>query len=339
MVRVGAAGTTRVVYVLGRGRSGSTVLAQALGAFDGFFNAGEVRYLWDPVLTHGTRCACGRPAPDCPVWSPVLAALSWVDRAEVARWQRAVVREARLPRLLRAGAPWPALERYRAVMARVYAAIAEVTGCHTVVDSSKRPSYALVVRRLAGCDPYFVHLVRDPRACAYSWRAEGYLGGSGAPVRARGPLGATLRWNALNLGAELVRHACGPGRTLLLRYEDFAAAPREVLARVVHLCGALPDASAFLDARTVRVPVSHAIAGNPVRYHTGEVAIREDGRWRDRQRPADRAVATAVALPLLRRYGYRLSPRPAPAGAAAPLRPCGSGDKAALQSPDGACDW
>jgi hypothetical protein len=311
-----------VVYVLGRGRSGSTVFAQALGAHHGFFNAGEVRYLWDPVLTHATRCACGEPAADCPVWSQVLAALSWVDRAEVVRCQREVVREARLPRLLRTGgAPWPALARYRAVMARVYAAIAEVTGCRTVVDSSKRPSYALVVRGLAGCDPYFVHLVRDPRACAYSWRRAGYLGGSGAPVRPRGSLAATLRWTALNAGAEAVRRACGPERTLLLRYEDFAAAPREALDRVAHLCGATPDGSAFTHPGTVRVPVGHAIAGNPVRYHSGEVRIREDGRWRERQRPADRIVATAVALPLLRRYGYRLR--------------TAAGTGSALQSPDG----
>jgi hypothetical protein len=286
------------------------VLAQALGARDGFFNAGEVRYLWDPVLTHGTRCACGRSPADCPVWSPVLAALSWVDRDEVVRCQRAVVRESRLPRLLR-GERWPALARYQEVMTRVYATIAEVTGCRTVVDSSKRPSYALVVRGLAGCDPYFVHLVRDPRACAYSWRDAAHLGGSGTPVRPRGPLGATLRWTALNAGAELVRRACPPDRTLLMRYEDFAAAPREALDRVAHLCGASPVGNAFVDERTVLVPASHAIAGNPVRGRTGYVEIREDAHWRDRQRPVDRMVATAVALPLLHRYGYGLKPRAA----------------------------
>jgi hypothetical protein len=315
-----------VVYVLGRGRSGSTVFAQALGARDGFFNAGEVRYLWDPVLTHGTRCACGRPADDCPVWSQVLARLSWVDRAEVVRWQRAVVRESRLPRLVRGrGERWPALARYREVMARVYAAIAAVTGCRTVVDSSKRPSYALVVRGLAGCAPYFVQLVRDPRASAHSWRGEGHLGGSGEPVRPRGPLAATLRWTALNAGAEVVRRACEPDRTLLLRYEDFAAAPRAVLDRVAHLCGEVPDASPFVDEETVRLPAGHAIAGNPVRERAGEVRIREDDRWRREQSRFDRMVATAVALPLLRRYGYGLSPRPAgawsaPASADGPRR-------------------
>jgi hypothetical protein len=298
----------RVVYVLGRGRSGSTVVAQSLGAVDGFFYAGEVRYLWDPVLTHGCRCACGALPVDCPVWSEVLAALSWVDRRAVVRWQREVVREWRLPRLLRDEGSWPALARYRDVMARVYATIAEVTGCGTVVDSSKRPSYALVLRGLVGCDPYFVHLVRDPRASAYSWRRDGYRSATGTRLRPRGALSATLRWDALNLGAELVRRWCDPHRTMLLRYEDFVAEPHARLAQIATACGA-PGGVDVLDERTVLVPQGHAIAGNPARYRTGEVEIRDDARWRTEQRGLDRLIATAVAVPLLRRYGYPLHPR------------------------------
>jgi hypothetical protein len=158
---------TRLLYVLGRGRSGSTILAQVLGALDGFFTAGEVRMLWDPVLRHDSHCACGAPVRQCPVWSKVLKRIGPVDPHRVVRWQREVVREGRLPQLLR-GSTWPALAGYRRVMDRVYAAIADVTGCHTIVDTSKRPSYAVVARGLPSMDPYFLHLVRDPRASAYS---------------------------------------------------------------------------------------------------------------------------------------------------------------------------
>jgi Sulfotransferase family len=323
---VGGVRGSRVIYILGRGRSGSTIFAQALGAVDGVFYAGEVRYLWDPVLTTGAHCACGMPAPECPVWSRVLATVSEVDRAEVVRWQREVVRESRLPRLLRARpGSWPALEHYQRAMSRVYAAITEVTGCHTVVDSSKRPSYALVLRRMAGCDPYFLHLVRDPRASAHSWRRRAYRGGAGNPLRPRGALSATLRWDALNAGAELVRLTGERSRGMLVRYEDFTAAPRETVARVTRLVTGAPLGSAFSDAHTMRVPASHAIAGNPARQRTGTVAIREDDRWLREQRPIDRIVASAAALPLLHRYGYRFSPgraadRSPGAGADSPSR-------------------
>ena len=290
-----------VLYVLGRGRSGSTVFGQVLGALDGFFAAGEVRVLWDPVLPNDSPCACGEPVTRCSVWSQVLARLDDVDRDQVARWRREVVSEARLLRLLRPG-EWPALDSYREVMGRVFAAVTEVTGCRTIVDTSKRPSYALVVRDLPGADPYFVHLVRDPRASAYSWRTRRYTGAAGTAVRTRGAFDATLRWDLLNIGAEAVLGRARDGRAMRLRYEDFAASPLVAVERVI---GA-PAGPAFLDERTVQVPQSHAIAGNPVRHQAGRMTVRPDGEWWSAQRPADRWLASAVALPLMWRYGYPL---------------------------------
>lgn len=301
---------SRVLYVLGRGRSGSTIFAQTLGALDGFFFAGEVRVLWDPVLTHDSPCACGEPVTRCPVWSRVLARLDHVDGEQVVRWQREVVREARLPRLLRRHSAdrWPALASYRRVMGQVYAAIVDETGCQTVVDSSKRPSYALVVRDLPAVDPCFVHLVRDPRASAHSWRTRHHAGASGTIVRQRGAVDATLRWDLLNLGAEAVLRAAGTDRTLQLRYEDFAAAPRATVDTVAALVDGAPASTAFVDERTVQTPTSHALAGNPARHQTGRVVIREDGEWFATQPARDRWLAATTALPFLWRYRYPLRP-------------------------------
>lgn len=297
----------QVIYVLGRGRSGSTIVGKVLGAPEGWFSAGEVRVLWEPVLVHDSPCACGEPVSGCPVWSQVLARVDDLNPGRMARLQREVVRESRLPRLLRGG-PWPALYAYRDAMARVYTAIAEVTGCETIVDTSKRPSYAMVVHEMPGIETYFLHLVRDPRACAYSWRSRRYTGAAGTEVRTPGALDATLRWDLLNIGSEAVMHHAGPERTLRLRYEDFASSPREAVRAVAELAGAPSVDSAFLDERTVRVPESHAIAGNPSRHGSGPITIRPDGEWRAQQSSVDRWLASATALPLLRRYGYPIRP-------------------------------
>lgn len=300
----------QVLYVLGRGRSGSTIFGEVLGALPGFFAAGEVRVLWDPVLTNDSPCACGEPVRKCPVWSEVLAQLAGVDRAQVVAWQHEVVREPRLPRLLgRSGGSWPALAGFRTIMGQVYAAIAEVTGCRTIVDTSKRPSYALVVRDVQGVEPYFVHLVRDPRASAYSWRNSRHTGAAGTTVRQRGAVDATLRWNLLNLGAAAVLRRAGAGRALRLRYEDFAASPRAVVDQVSALVGGPAAESAFVDERTVVAAASHALAGNPSRHHTEQITVAPDQQWRQRQRAVDQWLASAVALPLLRRYRYPWRPR------------------------------
>jgi len=54
---------TRVLYILGWGRSGSTVLGNILGEIDGFFSAGELHYLWERSLVEGRACGCGRDVP------------------------------------------------------------------------------------------------------------------------------------------------------------------------------------------------------------------------------------------------------------------------------------
>ena len=73
-----------------------------------------------------------------------------------------------------------------------------------IVDSSKRPSYAAFLRSVPGCDPYYVHLIREPRASAYSWQSRRYQSaqGQGVEVTRRGPLDSTLRWSILNLESE-----------------------------------------------------------------------------------------------------------------------------------------
>ncbi|MDQ4065703.1 MAG: sulfotransferase [Actinomycetota bacterium] len=300
---------TKVLYVLGRGRSGSTIFANTVAAHEGWFSAGELRYLWDPVAVRDRDCACGRPISACPVWSKVLDDVSDISPEAAAAWQREVVTERNLARLLRYrdGGTWPALEHFIAVMSRVYRSLARVTGANVIVDSSKRPSYAAVVRLLPRCDLYAIHLIRDPRASAYSWATSHHASvfGDGAQVRRRNALDSTIRWNVLNLEAELVLRRLGPQRGMRVRYEDFVAAPRAETAEVARFLGAGDVASPFRDEKTVRLGPNHTIAGNPSRFAVGEVAIQDSADWRVKQRPLDRRVATAAALPFLYRYGYR----------------------------------
>src|SRR5438067_9142701 len=97
------------------------------------------------------------------------------DPKAVTGWQRQSVRVRHTRRLLRRqrdGRRWDALDRYAPLAASLYRAIADVTGAKVVVDSSKRPSDAALLPLLEGVDPYFIHLVRDPRAVAFSWRGQ-----------------------------------------------------------------------------------------------------------------------------------------------------------------------
>lgn len=304
----------KVLYVLGRGRSGSTIFGNVLGELDGFFCGGEIRFLWDPVVVRSSECACGRVIFECPVWSEVLARLGDVDVATVARWQHEIVKEHNTVRLLRQrrGRLWPALESYAGVMKRLYCAVTDVTGARVIVDTSKRPSYAAFLETLDEFDPYYVHLVREPHASAYSWRSRKYASALGdRDVRRRTALDATIRWDLLNLGSEAVLRRAGTDRALRIRYEDFVAEPRSAVDRARRLVGQPSARSPFVDDRTVSLGVNHSIAGNPSRFSTGTLVLEDRSDWREGQSRFDRWVTTAVAFPFLRRYGYGPKRRPA----------------------------
>lgn len=298
----------KLLYILGRGRGGSTVLANVLGELDGFFSAGELRFIWDPVVARNSACGCGEVIAECPVWSRVLHELGDIDLEQVVRWQHEIVRETNILKLLSNGSkePWDSLIGYARVTSRLYQAIAKFTGANVIVDSSKRPSYAAFIKHLEGCDPYFIHLVRDPRASAYSWQTRRYPSAFGAEVHRRNALDSTLRWMLLNVGSEVLLRRDARDHHVRLRYEDLVAAPRESLRAICGLVGEEQAALPFIDDHTVELGVNHTIAGNPARFKTGRMVIKDTADWRKAQDAGARLVSTVVALPLLRRYGYSL---------------------------------
>lgn len=302
-----------VLYIGSWGRSGSTLLDLMLGSLPGYVSLGEVRYLWERGLEEGQRCGCGQPVPGCPFWRAVLErAFGVVDPAAVAaaaaRWRR-VDGLARVPWL---AGPWrpPAFARevevYRAMLGRLYAALQEVSGAAVLVDSSKYASYGLLLARAPGVDLRLLHLVRDSRAVAHSWTRRKRMpevAGDERYMPRKTPARSAFYWALENLALELLRRSAG--RSHLLRYEDLAADPAAAVAAAVAALG-LP-APATLPGGRLTLGENHTVAGNPVRFTRGDVAVTPDAEWRAGLAPGARRLVTALTWPLLARYGFPLA--------------------------------
>lgn len=303
-----AAAPTKIVLVVGSGRSGSTVLGNILGSLDGVFCGGEIRYLWERGLRDNRLCGCGEPFRDCPVWSAVLAEAfpgGNLDADRLIAGAQDGTRLRHVPRLLIGSHPAPAPEvppeSYRGHLDRLFRAIPSVTGASLVVDTSKLPPYGHVLSGLPSVDVYAVHLVRDPRATAYSWGREKVLrdGAASALMQRQSPAKAALLWDVWNATArQLWRPA--PERYLRIGYEDFVARPRYWVQRILELVGHTADpAAVFQGDRAVALSVSHTVAGNPDRLRRGVVTLRLDDEWTRSMRRRDRALVTALTAPLL----------------------------------------
>jgi len=305
------------LYVLGIYHSGTTVLSNLVGQRDGFFAAGELRHLWPKLALGGYRCGCGEPLEACPVWTEILRSACGEGADHVAwarqmwQWQREVLRKhhtwAAVPGLLRRRAfsrDSPA-GRYAGELTRFYRAIAEVIGCEVIVDSSKEASDAALVLRSTEIDASFAQIVRDPRGLVYSLLRNQADGQPVTTSQWRPAVYAALSWDAGNLAAAAVRRAAGPGRSVLLRYEDFVARPHESVAALSALAGKparVPQPAGPVAAVTLHP--THTAGGNNNRFRTGEIHLREDTQWRSSLHRLDRAAVTALCLPLAKHYGY-----------------------------------
>jgi Sulfotransferase family len=308
---------TRVLFIAGSGRSGSTVLANILGSVEGVFSAGEVRYLWQRGVQENRLCGCGRSFAECPVWNAILAETvgdpGAVDVDALLALSRRGNRIRHLPLLLlgRGGDDRisPRLGAYRDVTARLYPAIGRVSGSSLIVDSSKLPAHGSLLAGLPDIELFVLHLVRDPRATAYSWRRRKPLAdGAASPVMERQSLlKSAVLWDVWNFTASAL-WASSPERYLRIRYEDFVRRPRAHVERILAFAGHDGDAgSVFVDDRTVRLAVTHTVAGNPDRLRRGDLALRPDDEWALRMRPRDRALVSAVTGPLRSRF-YTAAP-------------------------------
>jgi len=300
------------LYLGGLGRSGTTLLERVLGELPGVCSAGELVHLWRRGVLDDESCGCGRSFASCPFWAEVgrVAFGGWSrELAQRMEKLRPLVDRTRfVPRLIAPRLMRPrlraALREYAETWLRLYRAIDEVSGGAVVVDSSKHSSLAFVLRTEPGIDLRVVHVVRDSRGVAYSWTKEVRRpeAGEDALMTRYSPTRASALWVGHNVLFGLLR-LLGT-RTRLLRYEDFVAAPREVLAELAGFAGLPSGDGPFVDDATVLLSPSHTVAGNPMRFRTGPVALRRDDAWRARLPRGRRLLVSALTAPLLARYGY-----------------------------------
>lgn len=215
---------TRVVYLLGAGRCGSSVLGAMLGAAPDAVFVGELR--------HGGTEACRCGETPCPVWSRVgdPAATAWRDGVAAGplalRWGRANDQDVGL-----------------------IASLARAAGATWVVDSSRTPARLARLARVLPVLP--IWLTRSPSGVLSS--ATSRPGARRQPGRSVARVLAWDLWSTVQCRAAAARFGA-----LHMRWEDVAADPVAAAIRVRDAGG--PDAT----AAAARLRDGHALpVGHP----------------------------------------------------------------------------
>ena len=308
MTMDGASGYPRTIYVTGAARSGSTLLGEVLGAQPRILNIGEISLFWRDAH-RGNLCACGRPIPECELWSRALAEVEerhgvTLDAcASLARTRARLARTSRpmeLRRLLRSDpANWPSdVRRLVAATTTLVSSAASTAGANTVVDTSKTVP-ALLFLDLCGARYDIVHLIRRPEAVASStFRSRSVRRGNADSKPPGGSLATGVsRWAWSNACGVVAPKVASPRDYQRFHYEAFTEDPEGSVAALCTSLGVETDPTVVQGHRVSLPGISHAAVGNPSRG-SREITVSEDNRWRQELTPLQARLISGATAPL-----------------------------------------
>lgn len=272
-----------IVYIIGVGHSGSTLLDLLLGSHSRTFSVGELIALsstgkpgrHERILAE--PCDCGAPTKyACSFWGEVDRRL----QSEHATSLRDIDLEP------------PDPVAFQAANRTIYEAIAAQTGRSYIVESSKR---AARFERLveAGFDVRPIHILREPHGVIASNLRKGRDWREQCRNYSR---------NALR-----TRRVLADREHMLIRYETLATRPEQTIRELMTWLGLPFEPEQMRWSRTVH----HHLAGNRMRL-TGDDAIRFDQRWKTELTARQRwliGLCTLSARLRVRGAGLRRVPR------------------------------
>ncbi len=303
---------TKVVYIMGHGYSGSTLLTFLLGTHPQIATIGELGIApqaKEDLQPEEYLCSCLSPVRECGFWRRVSQEMAgrghdfdvWdadLDfRARGGGIADVILRAVQRGRVLETARDMglqilPGARRERDRIVSRIDSLAEIVvrikGCDVFLDSSKRPERATIMQRSGNFDLRVIHLVRDGRGV--SWSTMKHL--------AVGPEEAARSWISDNQASEHARRYFPAAHWMTLRYEDLCADPDGTLRRIHDFAG-LPSRNGFHNFRAT----DHHIIGNQMRLSSTS-EIRLDESWKQALTPEQMATVDRLVAPLNRRYGY-----------------------------------
>lgn len=265
-----------VVYIMGTGRSGSTVLQALLANASNATGLGEVTHILRDGLRREQPCSCGKDVASCPIWSKLMARFP-DDRstARALQLRDQLEKHSSFPRQVFGLVRAETWQNYAALTAEVFESVRP--DGNTLIDSSKYAARAHALKKAHGDSVKIIWLTRSPRGLLESFRKR--TEGEQPP---KSPPRALLYYVFVTFCARFVALRF-PSDVMQVRYEDLLADPRTELTKI--------GTWARLDMRPAveavdaghPLPLGHVVTGNrlrkagPLRLMTPAPPVESDG--------------------------------------------------------------
>jgi len=283
-----------IIYISGEGHSGTTMLDAVLGNHKNTFSSGELTNFVKKGIINREYCACGRPVPECKVWSEIIK--EW-DKKRVLSLEKYIQIQNKLTSKKNIVSSLVALKKGSGEISeflrdtnKLYNVIFKITGSQIIVDSSKTPGRILILKQL-DFDVQVLHLVRRFGDVLNSYKKhtpKNLKEGVEYEIRPLNSIYVLSSWLVKNLLTYFFSKDLSYKK---IKYENLVINPLKELSFFVE------DSEQFINKLTDRGPfeLKHLVAGNKIRMKENlYIAEKPMGTSLHRLNRADRVMAKFV---------------------------------------------
>lgn len=249
-----------LIYLLGAGRSGTTLLATLLNNHEDIETLGEMHQFIEYV-DEDKDCSCGVKLASCPKWD-LSSSLTGSNIKDERLYCENKESHKNIPLLI---FNKKADKRYISIQEHIFSSVSEHRKSKWYLDSSKYIARYLLFKKSKKLNIKGIYTVRDPRGVINSF--------SKKVQTSKRPLSAVLYYNMINLFGEVVSRTNKD--ILKIKYEDLVESPEQVLGEIYkHVFGSsmssvkLPEYS----------PMPHIVGGNRIKTKK-RIHLSKDTDW------------------------------------------------------------
>ncbi len=279
----------KVIYIMGLGRSGSTLLERIIGVADNVWPLGEIRSLKDYVNRNDPTKPSkknffgesGSPLDRSFFWSPVVKKIKQDNLFMFDKHNKFSVR--RLIKILTKKEPIGDEEKIMNLILKRSREV-ENENVEYLLDTSKLISRLLFLKNHKNIDLYVIHLVRDARGAINSFEKVGV-----------GWFRILGRWIKNNLFISLfIKRKFDKTRFIHLSYDKFVKQPEKYLDLINRKFGTNIDTNNYLEY--VQKKQTYSISGNKMRAKQ-LTELKYDQDWREKMPTWKKIFLTIITYP------------------------------------------
>lgn len=292
---------TNLIYLMGSGRSGSTILSVILGDNEHIETLGELHHLHH-ILSEGKECSCGKKVAVCPFWGEQLKkgtgekyeSANLYDPKEETK---AEIEKHKYILPLWLGIKFKKEEKLVSATGELLHKISSSTKTKYLLDSSKYIARYLLMKRMKNTRVKSIFLVRDLRGVVLSFKKK--------VQTSQSPLKTIIYYLYVNMMGELVYLFGNKQDIIKVRYEDFMNAPDKVLVRLEKFLEVdfTNELNKMQTGQDFAIP--HFIGGNRL-VKADKIKFKGDKDWRTKLSTMEKFGYYLIALPINILNGYRL---------------------------------